>query len=171
MKTSPPPTALQASGSSLLESVIAVGVMSVAIPLVFGAIAESGKSRIAAEAETRSTWVVPACLAEIHASREGKAQYFTTTTAGEAFPPGGEVWALGFSSAGKLIAKVDQAFYQKGIQELDGQAVRYLVALSAVPSPRNPTQPEMMRVKIALEFPAASPATRRQKLDFYTRIQ
>ena len=33
-------------GSSLIEAVIAMGVLAVAIPLVFGALAEAGKSGI-----------------------------------------------------------------------------------------------------------------------------
>ena len=157
-------------GSSLLEAVIAMGVLAVVIPLVFGAIAESGKTGVSAEAETRSTWVIPACLEEIHASRDGKPQYFTTTAIGQTFPPGGEVWALAFTSEGKALGKVDKSLYEKGAKDLNGKTIRYLASMSSVEVPATTGVPAMMQVKISLEYPATSPSTRRQKLDVYTRV-
>ena len=56
------PAALKNRGSSLIETVIAMGTLAIAIPLVFGAIAESGKSSMSSEAETRSTWIIPTCM-------------------------------------------------------------------------------------------------------------
>jgi type II secretory pathway pseudopilin PulG len=156
-------------GTSLLETVIAMGVLAVAIPLVFGAIAESGQSSMSAEAETRSTWVIPACMDEIQASREGKPIYFTATTSGQAFPASGSIWALGFSSDGKPVGKIEKAVYDKGAKEISGKPIRYIATLSAVPQVPAATPP-MMRVLITLEYPSTAPAAKRQKLDFYTRI-
>lgn len=166
----PPPRKISNRGSSLLEAVIAVGVLAVAIPLVFGTIAETGKSGISAEAETRSTWMVPTCLAEIDASRDGKPQYFTPTTAGQAFPAAGEVWALAFSAEGAPIGKVDKALYDKGVRELNGQEARYLVALSSESVIPKSGEIAMMRVLVSVEYPSTAPATKRQKLDFFSRI-
>lgn len=157
-------------GSSLLEAVIAMAVLAVAIPLVFGAIAESGKTTSNAEAETRSTWIVPACLAEIRASREGKPQYFTASRMGEVFPPAGEVWALGFSDQGRPLGKVSKGEYDSGARELAGEPVRYLASMQSVAQPVTDGSPELMRVRITLEFPAGVPAERRQKLDFHTLV-
>lgn len=161
-------------GTSLIEAVIATGVLAVAVPLVFGAFAESGKTGISAEAETRSTWIVPACMEEIQASREGRSQYFETTTVGTTFPSTGDVWALAFSSEGRVIGKISQAEYAKGIKELDGQSIRYLASLSATEpeSSGNTTNSsaEMMLTKVSLEYPAISPLEKRQKIDFYTQI-
>lgn len=156
-------------GSSLIETVIAMGVLAIAIPLVFGAIAESGQSGMSAEAETRSSWIIPACLDEIQASRDGKPQYFTATTSGQAFPASGTVWALGFSSDGKPVGKIDKALYDKGAKEISGKPIRYIATLSATPQ-LPATSPPMMRVLITLEYPSTSPVAKRQKLDFYTRI-
>lgn len=157
-------------GSSLIEAVIAMGVLAVAIPLVFAALAESGKSGVSAEAETRSTWIIPACLAEIRASRAGRPQYFTATLVGQEFPSG-DVWALAFSPEGRALGKVTKALYDKGIRELDGQKIGYIAALSAsapLPAPAGPVP--LLRARISLEYPPAAPAAKRQKLDFYTRI-
>ena len=157
-------------GSSLIETVIAMGVLAVAIPLVFGTLAESGKSGMSSEAETRSTWMVPACMDEIRASREGRPRYFTPTAAAQVFPPNGDVWALAFSAEGKPVGKISKAAYDKGIKELDGQAVRYIASLSAAADLAETKAAPMLRTRISVEYPAASPAAKRRKLDFYTRI-
>lgn len=148
-----------------------MGVLSVAIPLVFGALAESGKSGISAEAETRSNWVVPACMQEIQASREGRPAFFTPTSVGQGFPSSGEVWALGFSSDGKTVGKVSKTLYEKGTKELNGQPISYIASLSAVPpTTTSAGVTPLMTVKILLEYPSTLPAARRQKLEFYTRV-
>ena len=157
-------------GSSLIETVLAMSVLAVAIPLVFGALAESGKSGISSEAETRSAWMVPVCMDEIHASREGRPQYFTPTAVAQAFPPKGDVWALAFSPEGKPVGKISKAAYDKGIKELDGQAVRYVASLSAAENPEKVETAPMLSTRISVEYPAASPAVKRRKIDFYTSI-
>lgn len=157
-------------GSSLIETVIAMGVLAVAIPLVFGAIAESGKTGMSSEAETRSSWIIPACLQEVQASREGKPRYFTATKTGEAFPAAGTVWALGFSPEGKPVGKIEKAAYDKGAKELNGQPIRFIASISAeLPSGTTPP-PVMLRLRVSLEYPSTLPAARRQKIDFYTRV-
>lgn len=157
-------------GSSLIETVIAMGVLAVAIPLVFGALAESGKSGMSSEAETRATWIVPACMDEIQASREGRPQFFTATTTGQIFPPAGDVWALAFSAEGRPIGKISKTVYDKGTKELDGQTIRYLATLSSAPTQTPPGGTPMLRALITLEYPSAVPVSKRQKLEFYTRI-
>jgi Tfp pilus assembly protein PilV len=157
-------------GSSLIETVIAMGVLSVAIPLVFGALAESGKSGMSSEAETRSTWIVPTCMEEIQASREGKPQFFTATTVGQVFPPAGDVWAMAFSAEGKPIGKISKSVYDKGTKELNGQTVRYITTLSSSTTTTPTGATPMLRALITLEYPSALPVAKRQKLEFYTRI-
>ena len=147
-----------------------MGVLAVAIPLVFGALAESGKSGMSSEAETRSTWMIPSCMEEIQASREGRPQFFTATTVGQTFPPAGDVWALGFSAEGKPVGKVSKADYDKGTKEIDGQPIRYLIALSSETTPVQTGVTPMLRTRMSLEYPSTVPVAKRQKLDFYTRI-
>lgn len=169
MKPAPARTSRK-RGASLIESVIAMGVLAVAIPLVFGALAESGKSGMSSEAETRSAWMIPACMEEIQASRAGKPQFFTATTVGQTFPPAGEVWVLGFSEEGKPVGKVDKAVYDKGAKEIGGKPVRYLVSLSsATITPPTGATP-MLSLRMSLEYPSTAPVAKRQKLEFYTRL-
>jgi len=160
----------QKRGASLIEAIIAVGVLSVAIPLVFGALAESGKTNVSSEAETRSIWIVPACVEEIQASRDGRSQYFNATRTGDEFPPAGEVWALGFSAEGKPVGKISKPEYEKGTRDINGEPVKFLASLSSETITEAGVTPVMLRARITLEYPATSPEGKRQKLDFYTRI-
>jgi type II secretory pathway pseudopilin PulG len=169
MKSSPPNQPLQ-RGASLLEAVLAIGVLAVAIPLVFGALAQAAKSGLAAQAESRSTWIIPACMDEIRASRDACPRFFTPTTAGQPFPPSGEVWALAFSQEGKPIGKMPHALYTKGSRLIDGKPVRFIASLGASAAPARPGSTPMLWAHISLEYPASEPAENRRKLDFHTRI-
>lgn len=164
------PTPAKQRGTTLAEAVIAISVLAVAIPLVFGTLLESGKCGLSSQAESRSIWMIPACMDEIHASRAGRPQYFPPTTTGQPFPPNDDVWALAFTRDGKAIGKLPRSLYEKGTRELEGRAVRYIATLKATtPAANNDSMP-MLRVHITLEYPAASPAAKRRKLDFITRI-
>ena len=157
-------------GASLVEAVIAVGVLAVAVPLVFGALAEAGKSGSSAQAETRATWIVRACMREIEASRDGRPQYFTATATGQTFPPAGDVWALAFTSDGSAAGKVSKAQYDRGLKELDGRPVRYIAVMEAAAGKVTSGTTPMLDARISVEYPASASAERRDQLDFHTRI-
>jgi hypothetical protein len=158
------------SGATLVEAVIAIGVLAVAIPMVFGTLAVSGKTGMSSQAETRATWIIPACMDEIRASREGKPRYFPATTTGQIFPPAGDIWALGFSAEGKALGKLSIAEYEKGAKELGGKSLRYIVKFSSSEDVVRKGYPAMLRVDLTLEYPAAAGAAKRDKLDFHTRM-
>lgn len=158
------------SGSTLIESVIALGVLAVAIPLVSGVLAEAGKCGMASHAESHSCWIIPACMDEIRASRAGRPQYFRPTTPGQTFPPAGEVWALAFAPDGKPVGKISHALYDRGIGMLDGETVGYIASMDGSAAPAKTGASPLLRVHLALEYPAASPAALRRKLDFHTRM-
>ena len=147
-----------------------MGVLAVAVPLVFGALAEAGKSGSSAQAETRATWIVRDCMREIEASRDGRPQYFTATTTGQTFPPAGDVWALAFTPDGSTVGKLSKAQYERGLKELDGRPVRYIAVLEAVAGNVTSGTTPMLDARISIEYPATVPAQRRDKLDFHTRI-
>ena len=157
-------------GSMLIETVIGTGVLAVAIPLVTGALAESAKSGMSAAAETRSPWMISACMAEIQASRDGKSQFFTPTAIHQTLPPAGDVWALAFTADGLAIGKLNPAEYQRGTGRLHGQSVRYIAYFTSTEAIAKHGPPPMLRTHIAIEYPAASPVNKRHKIDFHTLI-
>lgn len=156
--------------SSLVETVIAIGVLAVAAPLVLATMTQAGKSGLSAEAETRCAWMIPACMEEIHASRGGRSQYFTATSVGQVFPPDDDIWALAFSPEGDVIGKISKSHYDKGIRELDGKPVLYLASMAASTAHTQAGVSPMMDVRISIAYPASAPVTKRQKLDFRTHI-
>jgi Tfp pilus assembly protein PilV len=157
-------------GATLVEAVIAVGVLAVAIPLVFGTIAEAGRTGSNAEAETRSTWILPLCVEEIQASRDGKSRIFPATKPGQAFPTAGDVWALAFADDGSLVGKLTKSDYDQGLRELDGKPVRYIASMSAAQTAHQSGTTPMLRMQISLEYPASARAAKRAKIDFHSRI-
>ena len=154
-------------GTTLVESSIAMGILAVAVPLVFGSMAEAGKSGSSAEAETRCAWAIPACLQEIENSRAGKPQYFSATETGESFPPDDEIWALAFSSEGSVIGKISVAEYKSGVRSACGRMVSHIANIRASKFDEND---RMLGLRITLEYPAAAPAGKRRTLDFHSRI-
>ena len=157
-------------GSALVESLIAMGVLSIAIPLVFGALAESSKSGISSTAQARSSAMIAACMDEIQASRDGTPQFFTATAAQQTFPVNGDVWALAFSPQGQPIGKLGKSDYTRGTRRLNGQEIRYVASLSAAKTTSIPDATPMLSARIAIEYPAAAPAAKRESIDFFTRI-
>lgn len=157
------------SGSTLIEAVLAIGVLAVAIPLAFGAMAEAGKNGAAAVAETRSTWMIDACMEEVRAIRSGRSTRFTPIPAGHAFPPAGGLLALGFSSDGKPATGISKSQYERGVLVDDDQPVRYIATLNAHPPDADDSSP-LLRLRITIEYPASAPAGKRRIIDFHSRI-
>ncbi len=166
MKTSSVKNSHQ-SGSTLIESSIAMGVLALAVPLVFGSMAEAGKSGRCAEAESSSTWIIPACIQEIEDTRAGRPQYFATTETGQNFPPEKEIWALAFSNEGSPVGRITVAQYDCGIKKLDGKEISHLAKIS---TSKTEEDGDMLKLRITLEHPAAAPAGKRKTLDFHSRI-
>ncbi len=157
-------------GSSLIESIVAVSVLAVAIPLVFAALAGTGESGLSAHAETRSSWIVQTCLNEIHASRDGKAMFLGTSRPGQPFPSGGGAAALAFSSDGRLIGDISRDAYERGVREINGETVRFIASLRGYHPAEEQAGIPMLNVSITQEYPAVAPAAKRQKIHFHTRV-
>lgn len=169
MKTSMPPR-VSPRGFSLIEIIIAMGVLAVALPLVCAVMARSGQSSASAKAETHCVWILPACLHEIDAAFLGKSHYLPTLARGQSLPAAGDILALAYSKEGRALALVTREAYHMGINPLAGDAVAYIVSICGEPSPTQASRPSMCNLRLTLEYPPAAPAVKRQKLDFFTRI-
>jgi Tfp pilus assembly protein PilV len=155
---------------TLIEAIIAVGVLAVAVPLVLGTIAEGGKSGMAAEAETCAVWMLADCMAEIQASRNGVSRYFPATTLGQTFPPVGDVWALAFYPDGTLAGQLSKSLHDSGTKELGGKPIRFIAVLEASAQTITPDRTPMLKTRISIQYPSSAPVAKRGQLDFYTLI-
>ncbi|MCX6877969.1 MAG: type II secretion system protein [Verrucomicrobia bacterium] len=166
----PRSTHATAAGFSLIEVILAMGVLAVALPLVFAVMARSGQSTAAAQAETRCAWIIPACLNEIEAAHAGNARFLPTLTRGQPFPAPGEVLALAFAADGRALGLADPEAYHRGLKNLADEPIRYLASIRTQRSPAQPGGPPMLNLRLTLEYPSAAPVAKRQKLDFFTRL-
>lgn len=158
-------------GASLVEAIIAVGVLAVAVPLVFATMAESGESGLAAQAETRSSWMVPACVEELQLAMKGRSAYLPEMMPSTDFPSAGGLVALAFSTEGAIAGKVSQGAYGSGLRDIEGKPAKYIVSMTgALPERKSDDMPQCLEVVITIEYPAAAPAARREKLEFHTRL-
>ncbi len=169
MKTSRGNGAGGGGGFSLLEIVIALGVLAVSVPLVFLALEKGGRSGMASATDNRGGRMVEVCLDEIRASREGRARWFSNTRPGESIPPDDGFWALAFSNEGRVMGAVTADQWTAGVSRLDGQAVRYFARIVSVPHVSNGL-PEMRNVRVTVEDPAAAPDGKRGKSEFHTLV-
>ncbi|OYV03638.1 MAG: hypothetical protein CFE26_21105, partial [Verrucomicrobiales bacterium VVV1] len=88
-----------------------------------------GDSGTAAAAETRASWIVPACLNELKAAADGKSVLIPPTPLGEMFPADGQVYGIAFTAGGQALGPVDQANYASGLKRMNDQDVRYITKL------------------------------------------
>lgn len=157
-------------GASLIEVVIAIGVLAVAVPLAFATIAKSSQNSANARAETRCAWIIPACLDEIDAATLGKSTLLPPRTPGQAYPASGNPIVLAFTEDGRPVATLDPTSYRRGIASINNQPARYLVTLSATRYPNQPTTDTMLNLHLVVEYPATAPSHKRSKIDFHSRI-
>ena len=156
-------------GFSLIEIVLALGVLAVSVPLVFLALEHGGRSGMASAADNRGGRMVEVCLEDVRASREGRTRWFTNTRPGTAIPPDGMTWALAFSNEGLVLGAVTAEQWNSGIGRLEGQAVRYLAKIDSEAHLAEGL-PEVRKVRGSVEEPAAAPDGRRGKSEFHTLI-
>ena len=154
-------------GFSLIETVLALGVLAVSVPLVFLALGEGGKSGMASAKDSRAGRMADACLEEIRASREGRARWFSNSGPSDSIPPDGGFWALAISSEGRVLGRITADQWAVGVARVDGQAVRYLAAVDSVPYVFD-GMPAMRNVCVTVEDPAAAPQGKRGKSEFHT---
>lgn len=79
---------------------------------------------------------------------------------------------MAFSSEGTPLGAIAKSDYESGIKNVNNRQAFYLATLTA--KAQKPAKavgnPRMLAVHLQLEYPAGTPAARRQQLDFYTRI-
>jgi hypothetical protein len=153
------------SGVSLMETVVAMGVLAVAVPLALAAMSKAGSVGSSARAETRAPAIAERCLLEVKAARRGESEVLPVLQPAVSFPGGGEVLVLGFSREGRLLGEVDAESYESGMRdELDGETVNYVASISGRFD--NPG----VTLTVRVEHPAVQRRAKRSGVDFHTKL-
>ncbi len=148
---------------TLMEVVIAIGVVAFVVPLILATTGSAGRSRLNAEADTRSTWIARQVQREIIAKWATPVQDSVIQT-GIAFPSfasKGSPEILAYDSDGNFISKATS-------QDLDGPSkipkAVYLVSFYAEaynPPNSSGTVNNLSLVHISVHHPAKALKTNR----------
>ena len=147
---------------TLMEAVIALGIIAFAVPLVLSATAVSTRTRINAETDTRSAWLARTVQRELTDSwRALPSAMFTPAPAFPTFASATAPEVLLFDAEGRFLTRGNSNDYTNGSR--NGNAV-YLVSVhSQRHSPANITTTEnlLARVQITVAHNAKAPLAKR----------
>jgi type II secretory pathway pseudopilin PulG len=161
-------------GMTLMETVIAIGVIGFAIPMILAGTTASLNDRSNAEADTRAAWIAKDLEQQINALWATPRQFsYLPASLVLNFPVNGtEVSPLVFiyTNQGRFLRAGTPADLRTGVTDRDAQ---YLVTLySTAHQPINfipalPTAPSpLSRVFINVDYPAKARLGRRQSVVF-----
>lgn len=153
---------LRHRGLTLMEAVIALGIIAVAVPLVLSATAVSTRTRISAEADTRSAWLARAVQRELtDAWRTLPSAMFTPAPTFPNFASATAPEVLLFDAEGRFLSRGNSNDFTNGSR--NANAV-YLVSVhSQRQNPANITTNEnlLARVQITVSHNAKAPLAKR----------
>jgi len=174
MKQEPPSRRFRRRGLTLMETVVALGVLAVAVPLVLAAMGTALEVRRDAEVDTRAAFIARSLTADLRAASAGGGRIFHPH--GDAFRPrvplAGDFTEsaeavpvlLGFDRAGGFVRRLSGAEYAAGVA---GAELGFLVELTGEADPR---EARLARVRLQVESPAPAAAAQRHKLRFMVLI-
>jgi len=157
-------------GMTLMETVIAIGVIGFAVPMILAGTTASLNDRSNAEADTRSAWIAKDLEQQISAlwATPRQNSYLPTSLLLN-FPVNGteaDPLVFIYTSQGKFLKLSSSASIATGVNEKDAQ---YLVSLhSTAYNPANlisesiSINSQLSRVFIKVEYPAKAKLAKRQ---------
>ena len=156
-------------GVSLVETMVAIGVLAVVGPLAVAALLKSSEGGASARAETRSPAIVERCLSELKTARDGTSEFLPKLQPGMSFGMDG-VLCLAFSGDGTLLGSVGEGGYNKGNGKVSNQDAVYLAVLEGELENQRSGYPPLLTVNIRVEYPAIAPKDKRNRMQFHTKL-
>lgn len=164
-------TRLRHRGLTLMEAVVALGVIAVAVPLVLSATAVSTRTRIHAETDTRSAWLARTVQRELtDAWRTLPSVMFTPAPSFPNFASATEPEVLLFDAEGRFLVRGTSNDYLNGSR--NASAVYMVSVHSQRQSPANITTTEnlLARVQITVAHNAKAPLPKRMPCSYTVLI-
>lgn len=153
------------SGFSLMEVVIAVGVLAVAIPVVMAMLVTGNRSSRVATDETQAALIVRSVMQEVRSARDGRGALVEGTLPWPDFPSGGQRLVFSVDQEGRLAEQLEAGDYAAGVR--DGE-VKYLVSVAGAlhPLEGQPDLDVLSKVVVSVEGPPAAKPEDRRKFEY-----
>lgn len=149
-------------GLTLMEAVVAIGVVAVAVPLILAATSVSAKTRMAAENETRASWIAQQVFRQLTESWQNlKSPAFPIKPNFPTFQSATAPMILLYNSDGALLGQGTALDFEKGSS--NPQSV-YLVSVYGIGQKASNLQSgdeNLSRVTISVENSARAPKAKR----------
>lgn len=159
-----------AKGMTLLETIIAIGVIAVAIPLVLAATTAGMADRMNAEADTRSAWLAKNVEEQISAIwATPRRDTYLPTALNLNYPAFGterDPIVFIFDSDLKFIAQGNSSDFQNGARDQSARYLATVYSIAQVPANFSTNSPELSRLFIKIQHPAKAPEKNRQTLQY-----
>jgi len=152
-------------GFSLMEVVIAVGVLAVAIPVIMAMMVSGLRSSRVATDETQAALIARSVMQEIRSARQGTGGLVEGTLAWPEFPGGGDRLVFSVDAGGRLLERMEDGAYATGVREPD---VQYLVSAAGTPHrlEGGADLEVLSKVVVSVETPPGARAEDRRKFEF-----
>ena len=152
-------------GFSLMEVVIAVGVLAVAIPVVMAMLVAGTRSSRVATDETQAALIARSVMQEIRAARDGQGALVEGALGWPEFPSGAERLVFSVDAGGEMLAELGTGDYESGLR--DGE-VQYLVSVMGTRQPLEgrPDVDVLSKVVVSVETPPGARPDDRRKFEF-----
>lgn len=171
MKIPLPSSRRKHRGLTLMEAVIAIGIVAVAVPLILAATSAATKSRINSEADTRAAWIAKEMQRQLtDAWRDLPNTYFSTKPAFPAFSSDTEPLVFLFNQSAGLIGPGNAESYASGSKNPDAYYMVTVYGEAAIPSTADLADNSLSKVFIAVEHNAKSPRSMRNSNPFLVLI-
>jgi type II secretory pathway pseudopilin PulG len=171
MRISSPSPRRKHRGLTLMEAVIAIGIVAVAVPLILAATSAASRSRINSEADTRAAWIAKETQRQLtDAWRDLPATYFSTKPAFPAFSSEAEPLVLLFNQSAGLIGPGNAEVHASGSSNPEAYYMVTMYGEAAIPSTADQADNTLSKVFISVEHNAKSPRSKRNSNPFLVLI-
>lgn len=153
------------AGLTLMETVVALFIIAISIPLVFATLQASTSSQRAAEDETRAAWLAKQMSDEVGRAWAGEGVNFSDILPYPDFGEDGNELIFGFDREGNFQRILQTDEWRDGVKE---EGVVYVVKAQGVSyAPPHLPNEFLSKVKITVGKPALAPEKSRQVLYYH----
>lgn len=160
---------------TLMETVIAVGVIGFAVPLVLAATAASLDDRRQAETETRAAWLAAEIAREVSARWANPVRpHYLPDSLETRFPAIGSdaaPWVLLYDGQGNFLEPGQTADIESGSRNPRAVYLATVKAAAHQPANLKPQSNALSRVTIQIQQPARAPLANRRIHPFSTILR